>query len=434
MNNSERAPRDPITRAVLRWFSLFTALRFRDFRLFWIGLTAQIIGQQMFQVTVGWLAFELTGSPAALALINLVGFVPRVTLTLLGGVFADRWNQQRLIQVAQALSAGIILTIATLAITENIRVWHLALSAFVLGVSQSIDEPARTAFFPRLLPDRSHIPSAVPLISLAWSSTRVFAPSIAGFVIAAWGADTSFLLSAVGAATMVAMLRLVHTHSDRAPARGNVMGNLMEGIAYVRADDVFSKIILSAFVYATFIAGYVFMLPVFADELGVGPKGLGVMTSAAGIGSLIGLGTFSFLHARFSPGQVIIMGLTLFAIALIGVAASPYFLLSVLLLGVTGVAHIYFQTSSNVILQSTVGEQYRGRVMSLYGLLWSLMLLSGTMLNLTAEFVGPRYALGGGAVVVLIYVYGYLIRSAALRHVVLPEKLQNDPDPSKTKA
>jgi MFS family permease len=138
---------------------LFTALRFRDFRLFWIGLPGQIIGQQMFQVTVAWLAYDLTGSPAALGLINLVGFVPRVALTLQGGVFADRWDQQRLITVSQALAASIILTIATLAITDNIEVWHLAASAFILGISQSIDEPARTAFFPRLLPDRSLLPS-----------------------------------------------------------------------------------------------------------------------------------------------------------------------------------------------------------------------------------------------------------------------------------
>jgi MFS family permease len=424
MNNTEPAAGGPVLRPFLRWLSLFTALRFRDFRLFWIGLTAQIVGQQMFQVTVGWLAYDLTGSPAALGLINLVGFVPRVTLTLLGGVFADRWDQQRLITVAQGLSAAIILTVATLAITENIEVWHLAVSAFVLGMSQSIDEPARTAFFPRLLPDRSHIPSAVPLISLAWSSTRVFAPSIAGFVIAAWGADTSFLLSAAGAATMVAMLRFVHPNQDRPPARGNMLRNLIEGVQYVRADEVYSKVILSAFVYATFLAGYVFILPVFAEELGAGPKGLGALASAAGIGSVIGLGTFSFLHARFKPGQVIIIGMTLFSFALMGVAASQSFLLSVGLLGVTGVARIYFQTSANVILQSTLEDRYRGRVMSLYGLLWSLMLLSGTLLNLAAEFVGPRYALGGGAVIVLVYVWVFLARSTALRHVSLDDRAE----------
>jgi sugar phosphate permease len=269
LSNTDITARNPIIRGFLRWLTLFTALRFRDFRLFWIGLAAQIIGQQMFQVTVGWLAYELTGSPAALALINLVGFVPRVALTLLGGVFADRWDQQRLITIAQAISAGIILTIATLAITDNIQVWHLAVSAFVLGISQSIDEPARTAFFPRLLPDRSHIPSAVPLISLAWSSTRVFAPSIAGFVIAAWGADISFLVSAAGAATMVGMLRFVRPHSDRPPARGNVLRSIVEGIQYVRADEVYSKVILSAFVYATFLAGYVFTLPVVAADKNV---------------------------------------------------------------------------------------------------------------------------------------------------------------------
>lgn len=413
-----------LSRTLTRTFSTFAALRFPQFRLFWIGLTSQIIGQQMFQVTVGWLAYDLTGSPAALAMINGVAFVPRALLTLLGGVFADRWDQRKLITIAQSISMTAIVVIGTLTLTGRIEVWHLGVSAFFLGLSQSIDEPSRSSIFPRLLPDRSHIPSAVPLVSLAWSSTRIFAPSIAGFVIAAWGADTSFFVSAAGAAVMVTVMRMVRPNPATGErARGNVMRNVVEGLQYVRHHDVFSKVILAAFVYATFASGYVFMLPVFAkDVLEVDERGLGILTSAAGIGSVAGLITFNFVHSKLRPGPVIIMGLTLFSLSLIGVAVSRMFWLSWALLVCTGMAHIYFQTSANVILQTLVDPGYRGRVMSLYGQLWSLMLLSGVILNATAAFVGPTYALGGGACLLLAFVYIYLARSSSVRRITL------DPD------
>jgi hypothetical protein len=117
--------------------------------------------------------------------------------------------------------------------------------------------------------------------------------------------------------------------------------------------------------------------------------------------------------------MVLILGMTLFNATLVGFALSSWFWLSVALLTATGAAHIYFQTSANVILQSLVDEAYRGRVMALYGVVWSLLLLSGFLLNLAAEFVGPRAALAGGSGIVLAYVWLVTARSSALRNVSL---------------
>jgi MFS family permease len=154
------------------------------------------------------------------------------------------------------------------------------------------------------------------------------------------------------------------------------------------------------------------------------------MTSATGVGSLMGLASFSFVHGKLNPGSVLILGLTLFSLSLVGVALSGWFWLTTGLLVFTGVAHIYFQTSSNIIIQSLVEDEYRGRVMSLYGILWSLMLLSGTLLNFAAEFVGPRVALSGGAIIVLIYVWGFLVRIRSFRHISL-ERGPATPEQSK---
>src|SRR3972149_2774584 len=141
------------------------ALRVRNVRLFWSGLVAQVGGQHMYQFTLGWLAFEITGSQAQLALIHLCAFVPQFALTLLGGVLADRIDPRRLIQGAQSIAAAAVIGVGIMALLERAGPGGPAPRAFLLGISNAIDEPSRAAFFPRLLP-RSHLRSAVPLISM----------------------------------------------------------------------------------------------------------------------------------------------------------------------------------------------------------------------------------------------------------------------------
>src|SRR5688500_12147783 len=128
------------------------SLRVRDFRLYWLALVSQVVGQHMFAFTLGWLAFEITGSQAQLGLIHLCGFVPQFALTLLGGVLADRVDGRKLIGVAQANAAIAMILVGTSAMFGVTQLWHLALGAFLMGLTNAIDEPTRASFYPRLLP------------------------------------------------------------------------------------------------------------------------------------------------------------------------------------------------------------------------------------------------------------------------------------------
>ena len=147
------------------------ALTARDFRLYWLALVAQVTGQQMFAFTLGWLTFELTGSQAQLGLIHLCGFVPQFSLTLLGGVLADRIDARKLIGTAQVNAAIAMIMVGTVTLLGVAQLWHLALGAFLWGLGAAIDEPARASFFPRLLP-RPLLRSAVPLTAtpMIWRS------------------------------------------------------------------------------------------------------------------------------------------------------------------------------------------------------------------------------------------------------------------------
>jgi MFS family permease len=165
------------------------------------------------------------------------------------------------------------------------------------------------------------------------------------------------------------------------------------------------------------------VLPVFAkDLLQVDSRGLGILASAAGIGSLVGFFSYAWLQAHMTPRTMIVGALTFYQVGLIGLAFSEWYWLSFCAILVAGLCHAYFLTCVQVMLQTLVEDHYRGRVMSVFALVWSLMFLSGFLLNLAGAFAGPRLALAGGAAIVLAYVWLSLVRAAALKNIVLAPK------------
>jgi MFS family permease len=398
------------------------ALTVRDFRRYWLALVAQVCSQQMFSFTLGWLAFEITGSQAQLGLIHLCGFVPQFTLTLLGGVLADRIDARKLIGAAQTNTAIGIIFVGVMTMFGVAQLWHLALGAFLLGLSSAIDEPARASFFPRLLP-RPLLRSAVPMISMAFGGSRMIGPSIAGFLIAAAGAPTTFLVCAAGVSTMIAVLFLVSPARGTAHSHGSLLSNFTDSLRYIRGHEVFARVIVTALLNATMAMGYIHMLPVFAkDVLQVDSRGLGILVSAAGVGALAGLFSYAWLQLRISPRNLMVGALTTYSAALISLALSDWFWFSFCMIFVAGLCHGYFLTCVQVILQTMVEDNYRGRVMSVFTLVWSLVFFSGFLLNIAGSLVGPRLALAGGAVIVSAYVWLSLVRSTALKNLVLAPK------------
>jgi len=263
----------------------------------------------------------------------------------------------------------------------------------------------------------------VPLISMAFGSSRVIAPSIAGFLVAAAGAPTAFLLSAAALSTMIAVMFLIRPEREAAPSQGSLLNNFTESVRYIRANEAFAKAIAVALLNATMAMGFIHVLPVFAkDVLHVDSRGLGILTAAAGAGSLVGFLTYASLQARMSPRNVIVASLTIYNVALIGLAFSDSYWLSFSAILLAGLCHAYFLTCVQVMLQTLVEDHYRGRVMSVFALVWSLMFLSGFLLNSAGALVGPRLALAGGAAIVLAYVWLSLVRASALRNLVLAPK------------
>lgn len=399
---------------------LFATLRYRNFRLYWMGLVAQVTGQQMTMVTLGWLAYDLTGSPLALGYVNLAQAVPQIVLNILGGALADRVDQRRLISLAQIVSGTLLVITAVLTVTGWIAIWQLVVLSFLLGMARSLDEPSRHALFPHLLPDRSLIPSAVPLMSMAWQLNRIMAPAIAGFVIAAAGAGMSFFLAAAGAAMMVIMLRLLRVQRVVGTARGNVLTNIGEGARYAWDHRVFRVVIGTCFLNAVLVMGYTLMMPLFAAVHDVGALGLGVMYSVTGVGSIASLFAVAPLTRAFPVGRVVAVAIVGFPLAMIAFALAPVYPLALAMLVAVGFFLHLFLAGAQIVLQSLVPDQLRGRVMGLYGMMWSVMPLGGALLNGVAQITGAPVALAGGASLMLLFVLLVTAPSRSLRDVVLP--------------
>jgi predicted MFS family arabinose efflux permease len=219
---------------------------------------------------------------------------------------------------------------------------------------------------------------------------------------------------------MIAVLFLVRPAASSGPAHGSLLDSFTDSLAYIRGHAVFKIVIMTALLHSAILMGYSQVLPVFAKSiLEVDARGLGIMASAAGVGSLGGLLSYSWLQARTRPRDAMVGALTAYSVALMGVAWSDWLWFSVALLAVVGLSHAYFMTSCQVIIQTLVPDHLRGRVMGVFTMVWSLVYLSAFLLNFAGAMLGPRFALAGGAAIILTYTWLYLVRSHALRDLVL---------------
>ena len=406
--------------------SILIALKVRNFRLFWLGLISQVLGQHMYQFTLGWLAFEITGSQADLSLIQLCAFVPQFCITLFGGALADRFDPRRLIQVAQSFSALGVISVGITVLLGRVEFWHLACASIIFGLVNGIDEPCRVSFFPRLL-SKSQLASGIPLVSMAFGTSRILAPSIAGFLIASAGASAVFLFSALGMSTMITLLFWVRSSIDkssRVESHASLWANVLESLVYIRKNEALFKVILSALLNATLAMGFIHILPVLAKVvLKVDALGLGLLASAVGMGALAGLLSYPWLQSRISPRNLMLYSLCAYCCALIAIALSVWFWLTFFLLILVGLGQANFLTCSQVILQTHVQDQYRGRVMGVFSLVWSLVYLSGFILNFMGSLIGPSTALILNALIVLSYAWLSMSKSAALKSLALAPKV-----------
>ena len=396
------------------------ALGYRSYRRYWAGAVTSVAGYNLVYFAQLWLAYQLSPSPLFLGLIGVANAGPAFVLTLVGGVYADRVNRKWIILGSQLILAGLAAIMALLDATGAVRLWHVFVIAVAAGSVSAFDIPARQAFYPGLV-ERRALTSAVALNASVWQGVRVGAPAAAGFLIALMSTSAVFVIGAVGFGIMASLLMGVRPlqSSEASPESAepaSATGQLAEGIGYVRSRPEFRFLIGMVLFTSFFGGGYLILMPVFAvDILDVGAQGQGVLLAAAGIGSLsatLWISTRSRLRGSgvLLTGGAAMSGISLAVFALTARYVGSY-PLAIALMFTTGLFTSTFLITAMASLQALVPDRLRGRIMALYGISWSVMLLGGFQAGLIANFIGAPLAVAIGGLLVTCFALGAALSS-----------------------
>jgi MFS family permease len=401
--------------------SIPPALHYPAYRAFWLGLLASVSGFQMLRFGQFWLVYQLTGSPLALGYMGLATGVPAIGLNLFGGVFADTFDQRRLIITTQSITASLIFVLATLTLLDVVQVWHVLVTAFFVGAVEAFDQPARQSLYPHLI-DRRVMLSAVALNSSIWQGTRIIAPALAGFLIAWAGTAIAFYLAGLGFLTMATVICRLQVPRMTRGARGSAAHDIMEGLMFIRENSVFSSLIAMTFFHSFFGLAYITLMPVLAVAiLQVGAKGQGLLMGMGGVGSLL---TTLWLSSRRNVGAKgwliigggVTSGLSVAALGLTSALVGS-FSLALAIMFVIGVCNTIYTTSIQSSLQMLVPDGMRGRVMGFYGMTYNIMPLGGMLVGALADLITAPFAIAVGGLAVAAFVLGPAIRNGEVRNL-----------------
>ncbi len=397
----------------------FAALRYRNYRLYWIGLLIAIMGWQILTFTQLWLVYELTNSTLYLGAAGGANGAANICFSVFGGVFADRMDRRRLIIFSQCSMVILSLILATLTVTQLVNVWHVLIIAALTGATSAFDTPARQALVPHLIDDPKDIGNAVALASSVWSAARIVGPAVAGVLIAVAGPAPCFYITSAAYGVMVLFMIRLNVGKMVAPrTRAGLLSDFKEGWSYVLNNSIFFSLIAITFLNSVFGMSFVYLLPVFAkDILSVGSSGYGFLMTASGIGAVCGVITVATIANRGHRGKILLIGSGLFGILLIAFSFSRWYAFSLGLIVLMGFFNSLYMTNVLTLLQGLVPDKLRGRVMGIYALTWSLMPLGGMQAGVVANAVGAPLAVTIGGVVVLGFAVFVALSNRLIRNL-----------------
>jgi MFS family permease len=406
----------------------FVALRHRNFRLFWFGQLISLTGTWMQSIGQAWLVLELTHSAWLLGVVGALQFLPVMLLSLFGGVLADRLPKRKVLLFTQS-SAMLQATILWILVaTGHVQIWEVLVLASLLGLTNSIDMPTRQAFVAEMV-GREDLPNAIALNSSLFNMARVVGPGLGGIIIALLGVAPLFLFNAISFIAVIVGLALINMNdlfaqAKRLTAKGeaprqSTFQSLREGLAYVAHTPSVLLVIVVIGVISLFGINFNVVLPLFAtDVLHVGAEGFGFISATFGLGSLLSALWLAWGNRKPSI-QHLLAGAFAFCILEIFFALSHLYLLSLVLIAGVGFAQIAFAATSNTTLQTVTPDYLRGRVMSVYMVVFAGSVPLGNLFTggLAHLFGAPIALLIGAGLSLIAAIVGWILRSPAEKNL-----------------
>ncbi len=344
------------------------AFRSRNYRLFFIGQGISLIGSWMTQLATIWLVYNLTNSPVMLGIVGFTSQIPSFFLAPFGGVFVDRFSRHRTLIGTQILAMIQSLTLAVLALTGVIQVWHIIALSLLQGFINAVDAPARQAFVPELIEKRDDLANAIAINSTMFNGARLIGPAIGGLLIAQVGTAYCFLIDGVSYIAVIAALLAMNIKSNKRQFSSvNPLKQIQEGFNYAFGFAPIRAILILSALVSFMGMQYTIIVPIFAEKiLQGGAETLGFLMAASGVGALFGGIYLATRQTVVGLGRLIAFGPTILGCGLIAFSLSRFLPLSLFSLLFVGLGTILQIAAGNTVLQTIVDDDKRGRVMSLY--------------------------------------------------------------------
>jgi len=383
------------------------AFRHHNFRLFYTGQAVSLVGTWMQQVAQGWLVLEITGDPVALGLVAAAQFIPVMFLGLFGGVAADAIPKRNGLIATQVVSGALALLLGLLVITGRVEVWHVIVLALGLGVVNAFDMPIRQSFVVEMV-GREDIASAVGFNSALFNGTRIIGPAVAGLLIAIVGVAPCFLINAATYLVVIACLLAMRLHElidharpDRPRTIRAVGTQLAEGLQYVRTTPaILLAVCLVGVVSMTALNNQVLLPLAATDLLDGGAATYGFLGAASGVGSLIS--SLSLAFGQRPTIRLLLIGAGSLGLSMVLLALSRSLPISLLIMVMAGWGLIAMAATTNTVIQLTVPDELRGRVMSVYTTIFAGSSPIGAIFaGVVAATAGVAVALGVGGLLAL---------------------------------
>lgn len=409
-------------RGVHRLAAAFPALQNKNYRYYFSGQLISLVGTWLQIVAQGWLVLQLSNSALVLGLVAALATAPSLFLSLFGGVIVDRYPKKHILLFTQGSAMFLALILGSLTLLDIVTVEIIGLIAFLLGVVTAVDSPARQAFVPEIV-TKEQLPSAIALNSGSFNAARIIGPSLAGLLIALAGTGGAFILNGLSYIAVIGALMVIRVELNIPTVKIKPIAAIKEGITYSFSHPIIRVLIIITGVVSIFGWSYSTLLPIIAQNtFQLDAKGLGYMYAASGVGSLTATFLVGAYARKLSPVLFITGGNSLFALSLVMFSFTNVIHIGLPLLFLIGFGLLCQAAMMNTIIQSLVRSELRGRVMSIYILMFIGMSPVGNFLiGWLAEHWGSGVAIRVGGVVVflfglLVFLYRNRIRVAYFKY------------------
>jgi MFS family permease len=379
--------------------STFRALRHRNFQLFFSGQLISLIGTWMQSVAQSWLVYKMTNSALLLGSVGFASQIPVFLTAPLGGIVADRNNRHRVVIGTQVASMILAFILAVLTLTHRITITEIFILAALLGIVNAFDIPGRQSFLVEMV-GKDDLINAIALNSSMFNGARIIGPAIAGLLVAQIGEGWCFFANAVSYIAVIIGLLMMHVPPRQQRPEGSPLAHVIEGFRFVQHTAPIRAILLLLGLVSLVAMPYTVLMPIFADKvLHGGARGLGILMGATGVGALLGALTLATRTGVYGLGRWIAYSCAGFGISLVAFSFSRSFWLSTALLVPVGFCMMLQMSSSNTLIQAMVPDQLRGRVMSVYSMMFMGMAPFGALLGgALADRISAPVAVSMGAI------------------------------------